>query len=326
MVTRFVEGVLQRGEGGQGGQMAFVHYLSLLAHSMEQQFLEARDAGYRYFDYYSGQAAEAAAVAAAAAALSADPDHALMAPSSKRRVLTQQYASLALAQLHARFGHYSAAVVSLRETVRLAQQHKDTSCLRFAMALLRNIIETKGTASYGSGGGGDSANAATGGSTVGSSSSESSGIIGGSSSVSLLQRCLVTQSNADARAHRSSAGSVGAMAANSAPLPQLDVSTALTMAKFETTHVRGTGTAGASSAVQPAVVWKNMERGTVAAQRLQRRICLSTRVSRSHFFLLFLSAQPSVCLQLTTLVRWLAALMRSKVPRGACSVRATCPN
>lgn len=245
----------------------FVHFLAVQAHAVEREFLEAQEESYRYFDYFSGQAAETAAtqarLQAAAAQEDGSPPLAVAAPA--RRALTQQYASYYLAQLHERFGHYSAAIVSLRETVRLAQMHKDSTCLRFALTLLRTIIERKG----GGSGGGRDGNAAT---------------------ASLLHRCLVTQANAAARAHRSinaAAAAASPPASGSTvpiPLPSLDATTALTMAKFESTRID----ARAGGAVRPELVWKEIERaGALASVHGLREMHSTAHVIRSGVWALY---------------------------------------
>lgn len=198
----------------------------LAKHVMAGEYLEAIDTTYRYFDY--GPAIDGAA----GNANSNDANEDMHAPV-KRKTIFQQYASLSLAQLHYTFGHFHSAVIALQETIKIAQQNKDEQALKFAMHLLFKMIEKK--------------------SSVGLSSA---------SSVSLLHRCLITQSNAATRSFRPVAHSGAHASSGAAPLvvPQLDANTALMMAKLHWTRAVWSNRVK-EDRNQPQLVWREIERG-----------------------------------------------------------------
>ncbi|EGG21392.1 anaphase promoting complex subunit 5 [Cavenderia fasciculata] len=51
------------------------------------------------------------------------------------------YAVLNLSKLHFQFGHYEEAYMSLQETIRIAQERSDHSCLALALNLLNKLLE-----------------------------------------------------------------------------------------------------------------------------------------------------------------------------------------
>jgi hypothetical protein len=186
--------------------------------------------------------------------------------------LTHQYASLALSHLHYSFHHYSSAVTSIQETIKIAQQNKDTTALRFAMEILHKIIENKAPP------------AATAAAVASNANSGAGSNVG--ANVNLLHRCLITQSNAAGRIKKSSAPSsssssaLAAAASFSNPLPHLDASNSLMMAKMlcvrmsnsqqlQQQQAGGGGGGGANgmrtnltqASNQPREVWKAIDRG-----------------------------------------------------------------
>ena len=51
-----------------------------------------------------------------------------------------QSALLELGSTHVRFGHINEALMAINETVRVAQQHNDNTCLTYALALLCHVL------------------------------------------------------------------------------------------------------------------------------------------------------------------------------------------
>jgi anaphase-promoting complex subunit 5 len=55
-----------------------------------------------------------------------------------------QYATLNLAALHYRFGHSDLAMTALKETIRIAQQNGDHTCVALALAWMHQLLAKTG--------------------------------------------------------------------------------------------------------------------------------------------------------------------------------------
>eukprot|EP00808_Paulinella_micropora_P029548 g10793.t1 len=102
-------------------QPLFLEYLHHLNHHNLDQALASL---HRYFDYLC---------------TSQLPEDS----SQTSRVANRQYAILNLALLHYKFGHLDRTIPCLLETVRIAQQNADQTCLAHALALLAQVAQNK---------------------------------------------------------------------------------------------------------------------------------------------------------------------------------------
>eukprot|EP00939_MAST-03C_sp_MAST-3C-sp1_P004691 g4691.t1 len=103
-------------------QAYLFRYMNCVA---SQNFTGALDALHRYFDYALcfGRGASSVGVGG----------------DGRFRL---QYASLNLAILHFRFGHVAEAYIAIQETIRVAQQHGDSSCIARALFWLYHVANS----------------------------------------------------------------------------------------------------------------------------------------------------------------------------------------
>jgi tetratricopeptide (TPR) repeat protein len=96
-----------------------LHYLNHLLCIQRRDWQGALDNLHRYFDYcYYGVRRDSGMIAS--------------------------YASLNLASLHYRFGHYDAALQCIQETIRIAHQKNEHECLALALAYLFRLADRSG--------------------------------------------------------------------------------------------------------------------------------------------------------------------------------------
>jgi ATP/maltotriose-dependent transcriptional regulator MalT len=62
----------------------------------------------------------------------------------KETGMIASYASLNLASLHYRFGHYESALLSIQETIRIAHQKNEHECLALALSFLFRLADRNG--------------------------------------------------------------------------------------------------------------------------------------------------------------------------------------
>jgi hypothetical protein len=105
-----------------------LHYLQYLQLAEEGDLHAALESLHRYFDRGTQSRLEAS------------PD----GTSSKTFLQQTQYASLAVALLHFRFGNFRLCMQAVVECVHLSQQQHDSSCLLHALALLCRIALARG--------------------------------------------------------------------------------------------------------------------------------------------------------------------------------------
>lgn len=132
-------------------QAHFLRYLNCLHH---REYEEALDSLHRYFDYLAPQ------------------EKKLNEQGPNKPNSIQQFAILNLAILYFGFGHCDQAVRAIQETVRIAQQNNDHTCLMHALALLCRVAQEKGAK-------GDTQHARE-----------------------LLEKCVMTQAHAAAKANK----------------------------------------------------------------------------------------------------------------------------
>eukprot|EP00897_Mesotaenium_endlicherianum_P008363 jgi/Mesen1/7555/ME000392S06815 len=96
-----------------------VHHLRYLNALHHGDYPAAMDSLHRYFDYSAGQEAAGG--------------------DSESNMGWLQTGLLTLGSMHARFGHFSQALQALNETIRIAQQNNDVTCLSHALAAFCHV-------------------------------------------------------------------------------------------------------------------------------------------------------------------------------------------
>jgi anaphase-promoting complex subunit 5 len=106
-----------------------VHYLRHLICVKQREWEGALENLHRYFDYcYCDTSSHQQQQQA----------------NTNTNGMIASYASLNLAALHYRFGHYGAAITSIQETMRIAHQKNENECLALALAWLFRLADCKG--------------------------------------------------------------------------------------------------------------------------------------------------------------------------------------
>jgi hypothetical protein len=214
-------------------------FLSLQRHILLRRATEAEAEAKRYFDYFGGRIST-----------SQQDGEDAGEDAPRRRALTQQYASLALASLHYTFQHHAQSVSFASEAIKLAQAHKDTRALRLATELLAKIAKARAT---------------KGGSSRGSAGSHSS-------EMSLAWRLQITRANAEWRKKDTAGSAATRDVVHGQSMPLLDAQNAVALSQI---HLMQAGPSSANSSTgatatvevgnDPRAAWRCLTRASALA-------------------------------------------------------------